>query len=639
MEPKGFHRKLTTIFSADVAGYSRLMGDEEAATVKTLEQYKRIMSELIRQHRGRVVDSPGDNLLAEFTSVVDAVQCAVATQKELQARNEELPENRRMRFRIGVNLGDVIEEESRIYGDGVNIAARLEALADPGGICISKTAFDHIESKLPFGYAYLGEQTVKNISKPVGAYKVLMEPRVTTMKELGEKSPRVRTRRTRKIAFACAAALLVTIGAVAVWQYAFHKVPPPEGKVDLRKVAFPVPGKPSIAVLPFQNMTGEPQQDYFSDGMAEQLITGLSQSPDIYVTARTSSFAYKGKSMTAQQIAGQLGVRYLLEGSVQRDADRFRVNVQLIDGSTGNHIWAERYDRQFEDLFAVQDQITMGVMEILKVKYIAGFSDSNISTSLRDYRPSNLRAYESYLKGVHHFYRRTKQDAISARHLFEEAINLDPNYKAAYISLGFAYLDEIWFRITDSPEKSIEKAENAAQKCTALTPDQPPPYGLLSQISVLKKDFDNAILYGEKAVETSPNDGGYYLSLGLALRSAGRYEEAIVNLETALRLNPPRPLPYVNNLAWSCLGANQYDKAILLWTELLERNPDSIFAFMGLTAAYEFTANKEKARWAAQNVMRLNPKFSVAIEEKMFPVKDEAFKKRLLDAYRGAGLK
>jgi adenylate cyclase len=639
MAQEKFKRKLTTIFSADVAGYSRLMGEDEAATVSTLEQYKGIMSELIHQHRGRVVDSPGDNLLSEFTSVVDAVQCAVATQKELLSRNAELPETRRMQFRIGVNLGDVIEEESRIYGDGVNIAARLESLADPGGICVSKTAFDQIETKLPFGYEYLGEQAVKNIVKPVGAYKVLLEPRVTISEKLGETGLAVKSKKTRKVAFACAAALLFAIGAAAVWQFALHKAPPPEEKIDLRKVAFPVPGKASIAVLPFQNMTGDPQQEYFSDGMAEQLITGLSQSPDIYVTARTSSFAYKGKSMTAQQIADQLGVRYLLEGSVQRDAGRFRVNVQLIDGSTGNHIWAERYDRQFEDLFAVQDQITMGGMEILKVKYIAGFSDSNISTSLRDYRPSNLRAYESYLKGVHHFYRRTKQDAISARQLFEEAINLDPNYKTAYISLGFAYLDEIWFRITESPEKSIEKAENAAQKCTVPTPDQPPPFGLLSQISVLKKDFDNAILYGEKAVESSPNDGGYYLSLGLALRSAGRYEEAILNLETALRLNPLRPLPYVNNLAWSCLGANQYDKAIFLWTEHLERNPDSIFAFMGLTAAYEFTANKEKARWAAENVMRLNTKFSVAIEEKMFPVKDEAFKKRLLDAYRNAGLK
>jgi adenylate cyclase len=323
-----FKRKLTTIFSADAAGYSRLMSEDEAATVKTLEQYKAIMAELIRQHRGRVVDSPGDNLQAEFTSVVDAVQCAVAIQKELQARNTEVPENRRMLFRIGVNLGDVIEEESRIYGDGVNIAARLESLAEPGGICVSKTAFDHIESKLPFGYHYLGEQSVKNIVKPVGAYKVLMEPRVTTTKELHVRSAGTRKTGTRKIVFVCAAALLTAIGAVAAWQFAQHKAAPPEAKVDLRKMAFPVPGKASIAVLPFQNMTGDPQQDYFSEGMAEQLITGLSQSPDIYVTARTSSFAYKGKSMTARQIADQLGVRYLLEGSVQRDQPSQTITIR-----------------------------------------------------------------------------------------------------------------------------------------------------------------------------------------------------------------------------------------------------------------------------------------------------------------------
>ncbi len=225
MAPDQFKRKLTTILSADVAGYSRLMGEDETATVKALEQYKAVMSELIRQHRGRVVDSPGDNLLAEFTSVVDAVQCAVATQKELQARNAELPENRRMQFRIGVNLGDVIEEESRIYGDGVNIAARLEAIADPGGICISKAAFDQIETKLLFGYTYLGEQPVKNIAKPVGAYKVLMELRVTTMQELGAASPEPKRRRNRKIAFACAAALLLAIGAAAVWQFVLHKAP------------------------------------------------------------------------------------------------------------------------------------------------------------------------------------------------------------------------------------------------------------------------------------------------------------------------------------------------------------------------------------------------------------------------------
>ena len=608
MEPKGFHRKLTAILSADVAGYSRLMQDDEAATVKTLESYKQAFFDLIKQHRGRVVDSPGDNLLAEFASVVDAVQCAVAVQKEFHAHNAELPENRRMLFRIGVNLGDVIEEGDRIYGDGVNIAARLESLADPGGICVSKTAFDHIETKLPLGYEFLGEQTVKNIAKPVGAYKVLMEPRVTTKPGLPD-AQKTRTPKTLKIALGCLSALLVVIGAAAVWQFALHKAPPPPEKVDLRKVVFAPPDKTSLAVLPFQNMTGDPQQEYFSDGMAEQLITGLSQTPDIYVAARTSSFAFKGKSMTAQQIADQLRVRYLLEGSVQRDAERVRINVQLIDGRDGSHIWAKRYDHLLEDLFALQDRITMEVMEALNVKFLPGVTETNLSISLKQYRPSNLKAYEAYLKGVNLFFRRNKADSIAARKLFEEAVALDPNFAQAYRSLGFAYLDEIWFRITKTPEKSIEQAEKAAQKSMELSPDLPPPHGLLSMISLMKKDYDNAVAHAEKAVDISPNDPGGYFSLGFALRLVGRFEEAIKAQETSFRLSPLRPLTWVNNLAWSYVGNKQYDKGIPLFLEMIERSPDDLWAFQGLTVSYELSGNHEKALWAAENVMRVNPSF------------------------------
>jgi adenylate cyclase len=633
-----FKRKLTTIFSADVAGYSRLMGEDEVSTVKTLEQYKGIMSELIHQHRGRVVDSPGDNLLAEFASVVDAVQCAVATQKELQARNAELPENRRMQFRIGVNLGDVIEEESRIYGEGVNIAARLESLADPGGICISKTAFDQIETKLPFGYEYLGEQTVKNIVKPVGAYRVVLEPRVTTKAKM-HAAPKTKTVRTRRIAFVCLAALLVVIGAAAIWQFALQKTPLPPEKVDLRKVVFAPPDKTSIAVLPFQNMTGDPQQEYFSDGMAEQLITGLSQTPDIYVTARTSSFAYKKKSMTAQQIAGQLGVRYLLEGSVQRHAERVRINVQLIDGRDGSHIWAKHYDHLLKDIFKLQDEITMEVMEALNVKFIPGITETNLSISLKQYRPSNIKAYEAYLKGVSLFFLRTKPDVIAARKLFEEAVALDPNFTAAYRSLGFSYLGDFWYRLTSTPEKSIELAEQAAQRCMALSPDLPPPHGLLSMISVVKRDMENAVLHAEKAVELSPNDPGCYFSLGMALTYSGHFEEAIKAHETSFRLSPLRPLTWINMLATSYCGNKQYDKAIQLWAEGIERSPDYLFAYQGLAVAYELSGNHEKARWAAENVMRIDPSITIAALEKGALMRDEEHRKRYFDALRIAGIK
>jgi adenylate cyclase len=273
-------------------------------------------------------------------------------------------------------------------------------------------------------------------------------------------------------------------------------------------------------------------------------------------------------------------------------------------------------------------------MAFLNVKFTVG-----AGADLKFSRPRNLKAYEYYLKGIYHIQRRNQQDVLTAGKMYEEAINLDPNFGAAYRGLGYVHTDEVWFRMTKSPEKTLEQAEQAAQKCIALTPDQPPPYPLLSQISLLKKDLDNAILYGEKAIELSPNEAMCYLSMGLALRYAGRFEEAIMNLETALRLAPLRPINFVNNLAASHLGNKQYDKAILLWAEALERNPDYLFAYQGLTAAYELSGNHEKARWAAENVMRVNPKFSITIEEKMSPIRDEAFKKRVFDAYRSAGLK
>jgi class 3 adenylate cyclase/TolB-like protein len=322
-----FKRKLTTILSADVAGFSRLMGEDEAATVKTLEQYKAIMSELIRQHRGRVVDSPGDNLLAEFASVVDAVQCAVATQKELQARNTELSDNRKMKFRIGVNLGDVIEEESRIYGDGVNIAARLESIADPGGICISKTAFDQIETKLPLGYEFLGEQTVKNIAKPVGAYRVVLEPRVKRRRGAGLKAQG----KGWRLAFYGLLGVVVVTAAAAVWQFVLRPALPPVEKADPKKMALPLPDKPSIAVMPFLNMTGDQNQEFICIGMSESLIMALSKVPQLFVIARDSTLSYKGKTANVAQVSEELGVQYVLEGSILRAGERLRVTAQLID--------------------------------------------------------------------------------------------------------------------------------------------------------------------------------------------------------------------------------------------------------------------------------------------------------------------
>jgi adenylate cyclase len=333
MTQDGFRRKLTAILSADVKGYSRLMGENEAATVRTITAYREVMTTLIQQHRGRVVDSPGDNLLAEFASVVDAVQCAVSVQKEFKARNADLPEDRRMQFRIGINLGDVIEEGERIYGDGVNIAARLESLADPGGICISRTAFDHIESKLPLGYEFLGDQTVKNIARPVGAYRVLMEPRVTVAETGAEKS--VGPMQRYRVILAAVVGLLMVAGAVVIWNFYLRPVPPLVELPSEQATALELPDKPSIAVLPFVNIGGDPEQDYFSDGITEEIITTLSKVPHLFVIARNSVFTYKGKSVKVQQVGQELGVRYVLEGSVRKAGDRVRITAQLVDATCG----------------------------------------------------------------------------------------------------------------------------------------------------------------------------------------------------------------------------------------------------------------------------------------------------------------
>jgi TolB-like protein/class 3 adenylate cyclase len=410
MGAEGFKRKITAIMSSDVVGYSKLMGDDEAATVKTLESYKGVMSALIDQHRGRVIDSPGDNMLSEFASVVDAVQCAVAIQKELNSRNAELPENRKMRFRIGINLGDVIQEEDRIYGDGVNIAARLEALADPGGICVSKTAFDHVETKLLLGYEFLGEQEVKNIAKPVGAYRVVMEPRVTVAEIKGKKEAIAFWR--RKAAVFGAIALLVIIIGVTVWQ--FYSRPTPIEPASVEKMAHPLPDKPSIAALPFDNLSGDPNQEYLSDGLTDEIIATLSRVPKIFVIARNSTFTYKGKPVKVQQVSEELGVRYVLEGSVKKAGNRMRITAQLIDAINGHHLWAKQYDRTLDDIFALQDEITKKIITAMQVKLTEG---DRALTAAKD--TENLEAYLKYLQANEYINQLNWESLTLARKLAE----------------------------------------------------------------------------------------------------------------------------------------------------------------------------------------------------------------------------
>jgi len=374
-------RKLTAILSADVKGYSRLMGKDETGTLQTLNTYKEVMANLIQHHHGRVVDAPGDNVLAEFASVVDAVQCAVEIQKELKARNDRLPINRRMEFRIGINLGDVVEEEDKIFGDGVNIAARMESLADGGGISISKIVYDQIKNKLTLRYEYLGKRTVKNIAEPVQVYRVVMAPEalvstVSRWKRAGLNYWK-RIHPVFKILIALVAA------GNALWQVYPRFISRPVevtpkdkiiGVASKEKMAFPLPDKPSIAVLPFTNMSNDKEQDYFADGLAEEIINALSKLSNVFVIARNSSFTYKGRQVKVQQVAEEMGIRYVLEGSVRKMGDKVRITAQLVDALTGNQLMSEQYERDVKDIFAIQDDVTMKVLTSLRVNLTEGES-------------------------------------------------------------------------------------------------------------------------------------------------------------------------------------------------------------------------------------------------------------------------
>ena len=358
MSAEKYKRRLTAILSADVAEYSRLMGEDEAATVSTITIYRNIMADLIEQHRGRIVDSPGDNVLAEFASVVDAAQCAVAVQKEIEAHNSELPLTRRMQFRIGVNLGDVIEEGERIYGDGVNIAARLEALADPGGICISKTAFDHIESKLPLGYEYIGEQEVKNISKPVSAYKVIMDPRITISGEI--KKQRELPTWSKKSLITAGISIIIILMAIGIWNHYLG------GRLTEPAMG----GKASIVVLPFRNLTDDPEQESFCDGITEELTGALAKVNGLKVISQTSSFFYKGKDVDLRTIGKKLKVNHVLEGSVRKSGNKIRITAQLIKVADDTHLWSETYDREMKNFFDIQDEISEAVVQKLKIELL-----------------------------------------------------------------------------------------------------------------------------------------------------------------------------------------------------------------------------------------------------------------------------
>jgi adenylate cyclase len=629
MAEENFKRKLTAILSADVEGYSRLMGEDEDATIRTLTTYRELMSTLIHKHRGRVVDSPGDNLLAEFTSVVDAVRCAVEIQEELRVRNADLPENRRMEFRIGINLGDVVEEGERIYGDGVNITARVEGLAQGGGICISGTVYDSIKNKLSLSYESLGEHTVKNITEPVRVYRMRVGPEAAAPVLREEKAG---PRRWQRAALAAVVVLVVAAGVWTIWNFYLRPAPPVE-VASVEKMAFLLPDKPSIAVLPFVNMSGDAEQEYFSDGITEDLITDLSKISGLFVIARNSVFIYKGKAVKIAEVGRELGVRYVLEGSVRKANGRVRITAQLVDTTTEGHLWAERYDRELKEIFALQDEVAQKIVAALKVE----LTEDEQERLVRKYT-DNMEAYDYYLRGAEYFNRFTKEANVQARRMFERSIELDSEFAAAYLYLGHTYLVD-WFMGWNQDPHILEQAYEIGQRAIALDDSSAGGYCLVGHVYLWKKQHDQAIAVFERAIDLNPNYPMVCAGLGDILSWAGRPQEAIEYVKMAMRLDPAHPFWYFWFLGHAYFLAGQHEEAIETLKRALNRNPDFWIAHVYLAASYSELGREEEARAEAAEFKRLSPDLSSEAWRERFPYKDPAVLERLFEGLRKAGVK
>jgi adenylate cyclase len=588
MADEGFKRKLVAILSADAKGYSRLMRDNEDATIHTLTTYRRVMTKHIQQYRGRVVDTPGDNILSEFGSIADAVNCAVEIQSELAERNTDLAPHRRMKFRIGVNLGDVVEKDGRIYGDGVNIAARVEGLAQAGGVCISGTVYDSVEDKLGFEFEYMGDHEVKNIDKPIRVYKALTG---TSSTKVIEPTPKVR-------------------------------------------MDFPLPDEPSIAVLPFVNMSEDTRQDFFCDGLTEGIIATLSKSPDLFVIARNSTFTYKDKPVKVQQVSKDLGVRYVLEGSVQKSGDRVRITAQLIDALNGKHMWAERYDREMKEIFALQDEIAIHMLEAMQWKLTIG---SRAREALGK-GTKNIEAYLTLIEGQQYLVRAGPEDYTQAKKLFEEAISLDAGYATPYIFLGIMHVLEVQKGWSRSPKKSIETASELAIKARGLDEFHPSLYILLGLIKLNSRQFHQAIDSYNRAFELDPNNGMSLYNKGDCLVFMAKPQEAIPIFQKLLRIDPLAPGFAYLGLGHANSIMENYEKAIGYNKKVIEIFPNRLLSYLRIAGCYAALDKLDEARMAMLEALKLYPGFSAKNFVMAMPYKDHSLKERWISNLLKAGL-
>jgi adenylate cyclase len=591
-------RKLAAILSADIAGYSRLMAYDQEATVRTLTAYREQIEALVREHRGRVADFSGDNFLAEFPTAIGAVECAIEIQRVLRARNADIPEERKMQFRIGAHMGDVAVDGDRLYGDGVNIAARLEALAEPGGICISATVHEQVRNKASVAYDDLGDQTVKNIPDQVHVYRIDLEGRPGETQAAAGASPLL-----RRLAMSAAAIVLLALVIWAAWPRIVGL------GLDAAGLGGPptnpdLPAAPSLVVLPFENMSDDREQEYFSDGITEDLTNALAGNPHLFVISRNSAFTYKGRATKVEDIARELGVRYVLEGSVRKAGNRVRITAQLIDATTGFHQWSHQYDRQLDDIFAVQSEISEQILGAVGAE-ISGAELARIRAKPTE----DLSAYDAYTRGLAHFARYTRADFHEARRLFARAIELDPGFASAHALLGATYSAE--YGLGYSFDEGLrELALAKAQDAIRLDPRDTRAYTLQAALHVQSPDsLDRAITAAEKAIELAPSFPTPHMFRGLALARKGQIAEGLDSIRKAFRLDPRAADNPASSAALAGIyaRAGQMDRAVDLWEAARAANPDLLSPRLFLIEYYANDGNAGKARELAAEVLRGHP--------------------------------
>jgi adenylate cyclase len=575
-------RRLAAILAADVAGYSRLMGINEEGTLAALKVCRReLIDPKIAEHRGRIVKTTGDGALVEFASAVDATRCAMEIQYAMAERNAAIPKDRRVEFRIGINVGDIIIDEADIYGDGVNIAARVESIAEPGGISVSEDAWRQVQGKVAANFVDAGEHSLKNIARPVRVYRV----------ELGGQS-----------------------------------------STELAASTSPTPNMPSIAVLPFQNMSGDPEQDYFCDGLVEDIITTFSKLAGLRVIARNSSFVYKGRSVDVRDAAKQLGVRYILEGSVRKSANRIRITAQLIDAKDGTHLWAERYDRAIDDIFAIQDEITLVLATEMQVKLTEGEQ-----ARLRYTTTHNIEAWTYWVQGLSHFHRAvTKENVTSARLYWEKALALDPGSAALRAMLGLVLCLGARFGWWDDCEAALVEARAYADRALEIDPSNADAHVTSGALFWVQKRYDEAVADARRAIQLAPGTADVADLASHILAPSGYPEEAIPQTQKAIALNPNHPSVYLGTLGQAYRLAGRTEEAIAAFKAYNARSPG--FGLIDLVIIYQENGQVDDAKQTAKHLLTARPHFTIASWLKTQLLRDTARLDADVAALRAAGL-